>query len=66
MTQETHLFKDTIANNIRIGKLDATDEEVVDACKKASTLSWKGEPLPYMPFVYQHPEYWQKIQEETI
>ena len=36
MTQETQLFKDTIANNIRIAKLDATDEEVTDACKKAS------------------------------
>ncbi|SCY55980.1 amino acid ABC transporter ATP-binding/permease protein [Butyrivibrio sp. INlla14] len=36
MTQETELFKDTISNNIRIGKLDATDEEVVKACKKAS------------------------------
>ena len=36
MTQETQLFKDTIANNIRIGKLDASDEEVTYACKKAS------------------------------
>ena len=36
MTQETQLFKDTIANNIRIAKLDASDEEVVEACKKAS------------------------------
>ena len=36
MTQETQLFKDTIANNIRIGKLDATDQEVETACKKAS------------------------------
>lgn len=36
MTQETQLFKDTIANNIRIGKLNATDEEVTEACKKAS------------------------------
>ena len=36
MTQETQLFKDTIANNIRIGKLNATDEEVITACKKAS------------------------------
>lgn len=36
MTQETRLFKDTIANNIRIGKLDASDEEVIEACKKAS------------------------------
>ncbi len=36
MTQETQLFKDTIANNIRIGKLDASDEEIIYACKKAS------------------------------
>ena len=36
MTQETHLFKDTIANNIRIGKLSASDEEVIAAAKKAS------------------------------
>ncbi len=36
MTQETQLFKDTIANNIRIGKLGATDAEVEAACKKAA------------------------------
>lgn len=36
MTQDTHLFQDTIANNIRIAKLDASDEEVIEACKKAS------------------------------
>ena len=36
MTQDTQLFKDTIANNIRIGKLNASDEEVISACKKAS------------------------------
>ena len=36
MTQETQIFKDTIAGNIRIGKLDASDEEVVEACKRAS------------------------------
>ena len=36
MTQETHLFHDSIKNNLRIAKLDATDEEMVEACKKAS------------------------------
>ncbi len=36
MTQDTHLFMDTIANNVRIAKLDATDEEVREACRKAS------------------------------
>lgn len=36
VTQETHLFHDSIKNNIRIAKLDATDLEIVEACKKAS------------------------------
>ena len=41
-----------------------------DGCKEwpvpyTSILSWKGKPLSYMPFVYEHPVYWQKVQEET-
>lgn len=36
VTQETHLFHDSIRNNLRIAKLDATDEEIETACKKAS------------------------------
>ncbi len=30
-----------------------------------STVSWEGKPLPYLPFAYRHPKYWQKIQEES-
>ncbi len=33
--QHTYLFQDTIMNNIRFGKPDATDEEVYEAAKKA-------------------------------
>ncbi len=36
VTQETHLFHDSIRNNLCIAKLDATDEEIMEACKKAS------------------------------
>ncbi len=36
VTQETHLFHDSIKNNLRVAKLDATDEEIVAACKKAA------------------------------
>lgn len=36
VTQETHLFHDSIRNNLRIAKLDATEEEIIEACKKAS------------------------------
>lgn len=28
-------------------------------------LTWRGEPLPYVPYAYQHPKYWQVVQEET-
>lgn len=36
VTQETYLFRDSIANNLKIAKPDAADEELVRACKKAS------------------------------
>lgn len=36
VTQDTHLFHDSIRNNLRIAKLDATDDEIIAACKKAS------------------------------
>lgn len=36
MTQDTALFHVSIRDNIRIGKLDATDAEVEEAAKKAS------------------------------
>ena len=41
-----------------------------DGCKEwpiegESLFSYQGEPLPYMPFVYQHPQYWKCIATET-
>lgn len=36
MTQDTHLFKDTILNNLLIAKQNASLQEVQSACKKAS------------------------------
>ena len=36
MIQDTDLFHDSIGDNIRIGKLDATQEEVEEAARKAS------------------------------
>lgn len=36
VTQETFLFTDTIENNIKVAKADATREEVIEAAKKAS------------------------------
>jgi ATP-binding cassette subfamily C protein len=36
VTQETHLFHDSIRNNLRIARLDATEDELIAACRKAS------------------------------
>ena len=36
VTQETHLFHDSIANNITIAKPGASREEIIEAAKKAS------------------------------
>lgn len=36
VTQETYLFHDSIRNNLRIAKLDASEDEIIAACKKAS------------------------------
>lgn len=41
-----------------------------DGCKEwpiegESLFTYRGKPLPYMPFVYQHPKYWQVVQAES-
>lgn len=41
-----------------------------DGCKEwpvenESLFTYHGQPLPYMPFVYQHPQYWQCITAEA-
>ncbi|MEG1594652.1 MAG: ABC transporter ATP-binding protein, partial [Oscillibacter sp.] len=47
--QDTHLFTGTIADNIRYGKLDATDAEVVAAAKLANAHSF----IRHLPEGYQ-------------
>ena len=38
--QDTHLFTGTVRENIRYGRLDATDDEVIQAAKTASAHSF--------------------------
>ena len=47
--QDTHLFSGTVADNIRYGKLDATDEEVEAAAKLANADSF----IRHLPQGYQ-------------
>ena len=30
-----------------------------------STVTWNDKPLPYLPYAYRHPEYWDKVKEES-
>lgn len=46
--QDTHLFSGTIADNIRYGKLDATDEEIKAAAKLANAHKF----IKYLPNGY--------------
>lgn len=36
VTQETYLFDDTIKNNVRVARWEASDDEIIEACKKAN------------------------------
>ena len=47
--QDTHLFTGTVMKNIRYGRLDATDEEVIEAAKTASAHSF----IMRLPHGYQ-------------
>lgn len=49
--QDTYLFSGTIRENIRFGKLDATDEEIVEAAKIANAHHF----IKYLPAQYETP-----------
>lgn len=41
-----------------------------DGCREwplegESMLTWKGKPLPYVPYAYRHPDYWHTVQAQT-
>ncbi len=47
--QDTHLFTETVMENIRYGRLDATDEEVIEAAKLANADAF----IRHLPEGYQ-------------
>ena len=47
--QDTWLFKGTIMENIRYGRLDATDEEVIAAAKAANADHFYPHPARRLP-----------------
>lgn len=53
---------DFIWQGFEQGKKDGCREWHVEG---ESLFSYCGKPLPYMPFCYKHPEYWQVVKSET-
>ena len=51
VSQEPVLFEGSIAENIRMGKDDATDKEIEDAAKNANAFTFINE-LPKVGFQY--------------
>ena len=42
--------------------LDGAEERPGDF---ESSVTWQGKQLPFLPYAYRHPEYWQKLKEEA-
>lgn len=50
--QNTFLFSDTVKNNLRLGNPDATDEEIIAACKRSNAHDFvKALPFGYDNFL---------------
>lgn len=54
---------DFIWQGFKQGKKDGCKEWPI---KNESLFSYHGNPLPYMEFCYQHPEYWHVIEKEIF
>ena len=53
---------DFIWQGFEQGKKDGCGEWPVEG---ESLFTYRGKPLPYMPFCYKHPKYWQVVREEA-
>lgn len=53
---------DFIWQGFQQGKRDGCQEWPIPG---QSLFSYRGKPLPYMPFCYEHPQYWQMIAKES-
>jgi len=53
---------DFIWQGFEQGKKDGCGEWPVE---NESLFTYRGKPLPYMPFCYKHPDYWHTMQSEA-
>ena len=53
---------DFIWQGFQQGEKDGCGEWPIEG---ESLFTYRGKPLPYMPFCYKHPKYWQVMREEA-
>ena len=53
---------DFIWQGFEQGKRDGCEEWPIEG---ESLFTYRGKPLPYMPFCYKHPDYWHVMKEEA-
>ena len=53
---------DYVLQGFTQGKRDGCREWPLEG---ESMLTWEDKPLPYVPYAYQHPDYWHTVQAET-
>ena len=54
--------RDFVMEGFYRGKRDGCEEWPGEG---ESTASWQGQPLPFLPFVYRHPEYFRKMKADA-
>lgn len=52
---------DFIMEGFYRGKKDGAAEWPSDG----SSLSWQGQHLPYLPYAYRHPQYWEQVMADS-
>lgn len=52
---------DFIMEGFYRGKRDGAAEWPSDG----SSVSWQGQPLPFLPYAYRHPEYWKRVMADS-
>ena len=65
--QDVHLFEGTVADNIRYGRLDASEEEVVEAAKLANAHSFiKNLPQGYQTMLSIDGQIFLKVKDSLF
>lgn len=67
ITQDILLINDTIENNLKLGKFDATEEEIVNACKTTNSFNFiKNLPSNFKELIKDEKENLSKGEKQLL